>query len=93
MAPLKTWAFRRVTRSAVTGGVLDRSALFPDGPQAARPGWQVREGVLDVAVGLLLDQQSHRGGSGALAPLPPEPWPYPHPGEPAGHLALVPTRR
>src|SRR3954453_9393433 len=73
----------------------------PDRLHPARPRRQVRGRGLELAVGLLLDQQPLRLGEGALAPLPALRRPDPHPGElprqlplgpfPPGHLAAGET--
>src|SRR5262249_57651355 len=51
---------------------------------------QVTERVLELAVGLLLDQQPDRSGPGALPRRPPLARPDPQPGEPAPHRPLGP---
>src|SRR4051812_22923869 len=60
----------------------------PDRTQAARARRQVAEGVLQLAVGLLLDQQPDRLGPGALPRRPAPGGPDPQPGESAGHRPL-----
>src|SRR5206468_4216837 len=62
----------------------------PDRPDPAGAARQVRQGILDLAVGLLLDQQPDRIGPGALAGGPAAAGPDPKPGEPPGQLALGP---
>src|SRR5262249_16545732 len=64
--------------------LLDRPPALPqpDRPQGARPGRQIGQGVLDLPVGLLLDQQPDRGGAGTLPSLPTHPRPHPTPAPP-----------
>ena len=62
----------------------------PHRPDPAGPARQVREVVLDLAVGLLLDQHPHQLGPGAPAGGPAAAGPDPQPGEPPGQLALDP---
>src|SRR4051794_9174953 len=72
--------------------LLHRPAALPqaDRLDPARARRQVREGILDLAVGLLLDQQPDRIGPGALAGGPAAAGPHPQPGEAARELALGP---
>src|SRR5262245_8512446 len=60
----------------------------PDRPQTAGPLRQVAEGVLQLAVGLLLDEQPDRPLAGAIAGRPALARPDPQPGEPAPHRPL-----
>src|SRR5262249_56607681 len=61
-----------------------------DGFEPAGARRQVAEGVLELAVGLLLDQKPDRLGPGALPRGPPPARPDPRPGEPAPHRPLGP---
>src|SRR5262245_47918688 len=72
--------------------LLDRPAAPPqaNGPNPTRAHRQVAEGILELAVGLLLDQQPDRPGPGALPRLPALARPDPQPGEPAPHRPLGP---
>src|SRR4051812_38489632 len=72
--------------------LLHRPAALPQPDRldpAGRLG-QVREGVLELAVGLLLDQQPHRVGPGAIAGGPAGAGPDSQPGEATGELRLGP---
>src|SRR3954465_4278284 len=72
--------------------LLHRPATLPEPDRLHPPRRrrQIREGELDLAVGLLLDQQPLRLGEGALPPLPALRRPDPHPGEPPRQLPLSP---
>src|SRR5947209_5065454 len=62
----------------------------PDRPDPAGIGREVAEGVLQLAVGLLLDQQPDRLRPGAIASRPSLARPDAQPGESAPHRALRP---
>ena len=72
--------------------LLHRPAALPEADRLDPAGAarQVRQGVLDLAVGLLLDQQPHRLGPGAIAGGPAAAGPDPQPREPTRELALGP---
>src|SRR3954471_19070076 len=72
--------------------LLHRPAALPQPDRldpASRLG-QVAQGVLDLAAGLLLDQQPDRPGPGAVAGGPTAAGPHPQPGEPTRELPLGP---
>src|SRR5262245_14558000 len=72
--------------------LLHRPAALPEPHrlESARPGRQVREGELNLAVGLLLDQQPVRLRVRTGAPLPALSRPDAHPTEAARQLPLGP---
>src|SRR5581483_4812650 len=72
--------------------LLHRPAALPQTYRlhSARPFGEVREGILDLAVGLLLDQQPDRFRPGAVPGLPALSGPDPQPGEPTRQLPLRP---
>src|SRR3954467_3945183 len=72
--------------------LLHRPAALPepDRLEPTRLGRQIREGELDLAVGLLLDQQPVRRGEGTLTPSPSLSRPDPDPAELPPQLPLGP---
>src|SRR4051794_16935241 len=72
--------------------LLHRPAALPQPhrPEPPCPLGQVAEGVLELPVGLLLDQQPEGFGPGTIAGLPALRRPDPQPGEPPGELRLGP---
>src|SRR5262249_51677115 len=72
--------------------LFHRPAALPQADRLLATGVrrQVRERVLDLAIGLLFDQQPHRTLAGACASLPAVAGPNLKPGEAAAQLSLGP---
>src|SRR3954452_24094892 len=72
--------------------LLHRPAALPEADrlEPTRPHREIREGDLDLAVGLLLDQQPERLGTGTSSPLPALRRPDPDPTELPPQLPLGP---
>ncbi len=75
--------------------LFHRPATLPEPhrPLDPRLFGQVAEGVFDLAIGLLLDQQPQRPLAGALPPLPARCRPDTQPGKPPDSFPLLPSRQ